>query len=94
MTLEVSIAAFAPAPPLDVADGLLGWLDLEFGGALAISGVALRRTRTGGLALSFPTREDRRKTRRDVVRPIDDRARRAIEAQVFDSLREMGVVAA
>ena len=85
---------FASASPLDVADGLLGWLDLSVGGAVVVHGVALRRTRNGRPALSFPARNDRRGNRRDVVRPVDDLMRRQIEHRVFEQLRAMGVLAA
>lgn len=84
---RVSVAAFTPAPPLDVADGLLGWVDLEVGGLVVIHGVALRRSRRGGLALSWPAKDDSQGNRRAVVRPLDDRARVAIERQVFGELQ-------
>lgn len=87
MKPRVSIASFTPAPPLDIADGLLGWLDIEVGGLVVIHGVALRRSRRGGLALSWPAKDDSHGNRRAVVRPLDDRARVAIERQVFGELR-------
>lgn len=49
---------FSPAPPLDVADGLLGFLAVDVEG-LRLDGVALRRTRAGGLDLRYPQRAGR-----------------------------------
>lgn len=87
MTVTIHIASFTPAPPLDIADGLLGWLDIEVGGLVVIHGVALRRSRRGGLALSWPAKDDSQGNRRAIVRPLDDQARVAIERQVFHELQ-------
>ena len=88
MADRVSIVAFASAPNPERARGLLGWLTLEVDGLVLLDGVALRRTRGGGLALSFPARTDHRGRRRFCVRPIDDAARQAIEEAV---MRAFGV---
>ncbi len=87
MRTTTSIVSFTPAPPLDVADGLLGWLDLEVAGLVVIHGVALRRSRRGELALSWPAKNDSLGNRRAVVRPLDDRARVAVERQVLRELQ-------
>ena len=66
----------------DEREGLLGFLSILYGD-LVIDGVTVRRTATGRLALSFPERRDRKGRAHSVVRPIDDAARREIEAAVF-----------
>lgn len=84
---RVSVGAFTPAPALDVADGLLGWVDVELGALVVVHGVAVRRTQCAALSLSWPVRDDRRRERRAVVRPLDDRARVEVERQVLGELR-------
>lgn len=66
----------------DQRSGLLGYLSI-FYGAVVIDGITVRRTVEGRIALSFPERRDGQGRRHPVVRPIDDAARRAIEAAVF-----------
>lgn len=83
---SIRVVAFVPAPAHDRDRGLLGWLVLDFDGLLLIDGVTLRRTLDGSLALAFPAPRDARGRRRAPVRPLDDPARRAIEAAVFKAL--------
>lgn len=73
------------ASAMDRARGLLFFAAFTYG-ALRLDGVAVRRTRDGRLALSFPVRHDRHGRHHALVRPIDDAARRALEAQVFAAL--------
>ena len=67
-------------------DGLLGWMTLEIDALLVVDGVALRRTRSGRLALSFPRRTSRRGRQYALVRPRDEIAGRAIEEAVLSAL--------
>ncbi len=90
--IGVAIVRFTPAPPLDVADGLLGWVDLRVGELLVVHGVAVRRTRNGAPALSWPAKDDRVGGRRSVVRPHGDAARLGIETAVFAELSRQGLV--
>ena len=69
----------------DRARGLLGFASFTLG-PVRLDGIAVRRTREGRLALSFPTRRDRFGRLHPIVRPVDDAARRALEAQVFSAL--------
>lgn len=69
----------------DIREGLLGWISVEYG-SLVIDNIALRRTSSGRLALSFPSRTARNGEKHAIVRPIDDRARRAIEAEILGQL--------
>jgi len=65
---------------------LLGWLAFDVDGTWHVDGVALRRTRSGRLALSFPSRTDRHGLERALLRPTCDRAPRVIERLVLDEL--------
>jgi hypothetical protein len=88
----VTRVAFSPAPPLDVADGLLGFLAVDVEG-LRLDGVALRRTRAGRFDLRYPERRGRGSVPGGaVVRPLTESARQAIERQVFAELERQGVI--
>ena len=65
--------------------GLLGYVGLRLGD-LCLDGLTLRRTTYGELRLSYPARRDRSGRDHPLVRPVDDAARRVIEAQVFEAL--------
>jgi len=82
---RVTAVQFSAAPRRDIRTGLLGFASFDLGG-VRIEGVAVRRTRDGRLALSFPRRTDRHGVQHDVVRPVDDASRRAIEEEIFDAL--------
>ena len=88
---RVSLQAFSSARPREQRTGLLGWVVLEVDGLIVVERIALRRTREGRLALSFPAPKDRRGRRYPLVRPLNDAARRAIESHVFVALDEQGV---
>lgn len=80
--IDIKIRTWIRGSAEDERQGLLGYLTI-FYGAVLIDGVTVRRTAEGRLALSFPERRDSKGRRHSVVRPIDDDARRAIEAAVF-----------
>ena len=82
----VTNVEFTPAPRANVRRGMLGWLSFDLDGTLHVDGVALRRTSRGRMALSFPTRFDRRGREHPFLRPTCDRARRAIERVVLAEL--------
>jgi hypothetical protein len=71
--------------------GLLGFVSFRINRGLRIDGVSLRRTRNGDHALSFPGRRSLAGYEFPYVRPLDDRTRREIEAQVFAALGIEGV---
>ena len=89
------MSATSPVPVADVRlvaasfvqvrTGLLGWLSCRYGGLL-IDGVTLRQKSDGSLALSWPARRDSRGRDHPVVRPMDDAARRALEAAILGEL--------
>lgn len=85
--LQVNVTSFSSAPAELQNQGLLGWVSIAINASLQLDGIALRRTRAGGLVLAFPERRDRAGRRHSLVRPLDDRVRRAIEVQVFEALR-------
>jgi DNA-binding cell septation regulator SpoVG len=81
----IRVRTWVKASDQDVRSGLLGWISVEYG-SLVIDNIALRRTSSGRLALSFPTRTARNGEKHAIVRPIDDRARRAVEAEILGQL--------
>jgi hypothetical protein len=66
--------------------GLLGFIRVVLNGQLVLDGITLRRTLDNRLTLSFPEREDGVGRRHPIIRPVDDEARRAIEAAILGSL--------
>ena len=76
---------FAPASRRDVESGLLGFVSCAID-HLRVQGIALRKSKRGRRVLSFPCRRDSRGQRHALVAPIDDRALRAIEEQVFKAI--------
>ena len=83
--MKVTNIRFVSAPA-DASPGLLGWASFVLDDSLRLDSIAVRRTRAGELALSFPARLDRRGAEHPYIRPIDHAARIAIEAQVFAAL--------
>jgi len=90
--LRLSEFSFTAANQRDQQGGLLGFLQIRYGDLL-LDGVALRRSSTGRLVLSFPRRRTRAGAEFHYVRPVDDRARRELEAQVIQALGLERVVA-
>ena len=85
---SIKLVSFHSAPRREQRAGLLGWLCIEIGAAFVVDGIALRRTRNGRLALSFPTRTDTHGRRHPVVRPRDAEAHRSIAAAVLGALEK------
>lgn len=84
--LTVSELRYSPATRDESAAGLLGFASFLLNGRIRVDGVGVRRTRNGHLALSWPARTDRTGERHPLIRPIDDAARRDLEAQVLTGL--------
>ncbi len=84
--MRISNLQFKSAQISDAESGLLGWISCSINGSLRLDGIAVRRTADGRLALSFPARRDDAGRRHFYVRPLDDKARRDIEHQVFLAL--------
>ena len=83
---HVRVRSVTKANAAEVRTGLLAYLSIECAN-LVLDGVTLRRTRDGELRLSFPMRTDAHGRRHAIIRPADDRARRAIERAVLPQLR-------
>jgi hypothetical protein len=84
--LRIDEIRFASASSGEAATGLLGYVSCTLNGVLRLDGLALRRTLSGALALSFPVRIDRAGRRHAYIRPLTNEARMTIEAQVFAAL--------
>ena len=82
---SVRLRSWVRGTDADRRTGLLGFLSV-FVGDFIVDSITLRRTESGRLALSFPQRRDRTGRSHPVVRPVDDDARRAIEAEILGQL--------
>lgn len=92
--VELTDIRFSPASPRDAAIGLLGYVALTVAGTLRLDGIAVRRTRSGRLALAFPAPTSSSGRRRELVRPVDAAARERIECLVLRAVeRELGTTA-
>lgn len=83
---DISRIAFVRSTPVETRSGLLGWCSFTLGNLIRIDGVTVRRTRTGRLALGFPSRRDRAGIAHPYLRPVDDVTRRQLEDAVFEAL--------
>lgn len=77
---------FTAACRAEQKTGLLGWIAFSINGHFCVDGVTLRRTADGRLALAFPARTSRDGTKRSIIWPPTNEARREIEKQVFSAL--------
>jgi DNA-binding cell septation regulator SpoVG len=78
---------FTPAPSVDNAGGVLGWVRLTLDDVLELDGLVVRRNGVGELTVSFPSRVDGAGYRRYFARPVNEAARVAIVCQVLEHLR-------
>lgn len=86
--LPISEIRFTPADERAIDEGMLGFLTCVVAGVVRLDGIALRRTLSGRLILSFPERKDRAGRSHPYIRPVDEEVRRALEATVVASFRE------
>ncbi len=82
---ETRIRSWVRASDAEVRTGLLAYISVEHG-HLILDGITLRRTTDGRFVLSFPARTDRAGRRHPYIRPVDDEARRQIEAEIMGRL--------
>jgi hypothetical protein len=92
MSLTISDIRFAPARLELRSRGLLGWVCCALNGELQLDGIALRKTLEGKHRLSFPRHVDANGTEHDLIKPLSNGVRDAIEAQVIGDLRRRGYV--
>ena len=78
-----------PAPARLLPTGLLGWVSFVLDPGIQLECVAVRRTQTGRLTLSYPAKDDGWGKRWTFVRPIDNATRREIERQVLAQLGDL-----
>ncbi len=83
--MVVTSVRFVRAGPRLAATGLVGWASFQVD-SLLVGGVAVRRTRSGRLTLSFPSRRDSSGREHPYLRPTCDRARQALERAVLAEL--------
>ena len=84
--LSVTLLSFTSTPDHLQKRGMLGWISIRVGDEIVIDSIGLRRTRTGDLRLSFPTRKDSHGNQHAIVRPASREAHEAIERAVFAAL--------
>jgi hypothetical protein len=85
--LHISNIKFTAASPDDVATGLVGYVSAVLNSSVKIDCLTLRRAAADGhLLLSYPAKRDATGRQHPIIRPLDDEARREIEAQVFEAL--------
>ena len=82
----VSRVRFVSVPPTLRCPGLLGWVSFQTRDGLRADGVVLRRSLRGELVFSWPTKPKGPGGRRFILRPVNDNARRAIEAELLEHL--------
>ena len=81
-----------PAPASLAHTGLLGFVSCSVNG-VALDGIAVRRSRSGEVALTFPERRDAAGRHHRYFRLLDAGARADLEAQVLTELRRQGRIA-
>lgn len=91
-SLRLSDLRFIPAPSQWQDKGHLGWVSGVLDDRLGVGCIGLRRTRAGEYTLSFPCEKDKNGRVHHHFWPVDDQARRDLEAQVIGELRERGVL--
>lgn len=87
--IHVTDVHSTPAPERLLPTGLLGWVSFQIQPGIQLERVAIRRTRTGRLALSYPAKDNGWGKRWTFVRPIDDATRREIERQVLAQIEDL-----
>lgn len=85
--IQIHVRTWVRGSDEDQRAGLLGYLSVAYGD-LVLDSIVLRRTADGRFALSFPARTDRAGRRHSFIRPADDQARQAIEAELLWQLGE------
>ena len=81
--MKITGLEYVPAPDHLVATGLLGWASFVLDGQIRLSGIGVRTTRGGRLALAFPFRDDAYGRRWTYVQPVGDAHRVELEREVL-----------
>lgn len=88
--LAVSNVRFTPTSSAEVRRGVLGWVAFELPTGFRIDGIVLRRSHRGDLVLGFPGRRGDDGRRHPYFQPMNEEARRWLEAAVIGELRRQG----
>jgi hypothetical protein len=80
--MTITDLKFTVADGAHRASGILGWVKVTFAGAVIVDGIALRRTLTGDLAITWPTKPNGR----PVASPASTAARKMLEARILDAV--------
>jgi len=83
---SVSHVRFAFAGDDDALEGLVGFIAFRLDDLLEVACVALRVTRRGEIAFTWPEKPDSRGKTRTVARPATDEARLALEGALSAAL--------
>ena len=84
--IRISNVRLFPCSWRDLQTGLIGFVMFQINSVFRVDGVTLRRTRDGRLCLSYPVAKFTSQAEYNVIRPVNDEARREIERQVFQAL--------
>jgi hypothetical protein len=82
-------AHFTPATPSEQRTGLLGYVRLRYGD-LVLDGLTLRRTASGSLSVSYPSRRDRQGGRHPYFEPADPAKRADFERWFLEVCKRSG----
>lgn len=74
----------------DSGDGLVGWASCVVNEALYLNNIAIRRSRTGELTLTYPSTRSRSDQRHFYFNPITREAKEAIDEAILGRLRRAG----
>ncbi len=84
--IRISGVQFSAASRADADTGFLGFIHCVLNDTVRLDCLVLRRTLDCRRVISFPARTDSSGRRRFIVSPVNDRARREIERQIFSQL--------
>jgi hypothetical protein len=84
-----SLVEFTPATPREQRTGLLGYVRLSYGD-LVLDGLTLRRTASGSLSVSYPSRRDRQGGRHPYFEPADPAKRADFERWFLEVCKRSG----
>lgn len=90
--MQISAVRLVPAPPELVQSGLLAWASCTVGASLRLDGITLRRALDGRTVVSYPARRDGAGRDHAYFMPLDEGARREIEARLVREAHEQGLI--
>lgn len=88
-TPDVTAVCYTPATPREQRTGLLGYVQLHYGD-LVLDGLTLRRTASGRLSVSYPSRRDRQGGHHPYFAPADAAKRAEFERWFIEMCKRSG----